>query len=56
MKFKENQWSNAKKAVERVFSKKNYEVVIVPHNLKKKLQPLDISGNKAAKSFVFREI
>ena len=38
MKFKENQWSNAKKAVERVFckkKKKNHEVAIVPHNLKK---------------------
>ena len=28
------------------------EVVIVPHNLTNKFQPLDISGNKAAKSFV----
>ena len=31
----------------------NYcEVVIVPHNLTNKFQPLDISVNKAAKSFV----
>ena len=31
----------------------NYcEVVIVPHNLTKKFQPLDISVNKAAKAFI----
>ena len=31
----------------------NYcEVVIVPHNLTNKFQPLDISVNKAAKTFI----
>ena len=31
----------------------NYcEVVIVPHNLTNKFQPLDISVNKAAKAFI----
>ena len=29
-----------------------YKVVIVPHNLTKKFQPLDISVNKAVKSFI----
>ena len=28
------------------------EVVIVPHNLTNKFQPLDISVNKAAKTFI----
>ena len=35
------------------FCSENYcEVVIVPHNLTKKFQPLDISVNKGAKTFI----
>ena len=30
----------------------NCDVVIVPHNLTNKFQPLDLSVNKAAKSFI----
>ena len=30
----------------------NCDVVIVPHNLTNKLQPLDLSINKAVKSFI----
>ena len=33
-------------------SKSNCEIVIVPHNLTSKLEPLNISVNKAAKSFM----
>ena len=33
-------------------SENYYEVAIVPHNLTKKFQPLDISVNKAAKIFI----
>ena len=33
-------------------SQNNCEVVIVPHNLTHKFQPLDISVNKAAKAFI----
>ena len=33
-------------------SENNCEVVIVPHNLTNKFQPLDISVNKAAKAFI----
>ena len=29
------------------------EIVIVPHNLTNKFQPLDISVNKAAKSYIY---
>ena len=37
----------------RELCSENYcEVVIVPHNLTKKFQPLDISVNKAAKIFI----
>ena len=33
--------------------KKNFcEVVVVPHNLTNKFQPLEISVNEAAKSFI----
>ena len=33
-------------------SENYYEVVILPHNLTSKFQPLDISVNKAAKAFI----
>ena len=33
-------------------SQNNCKVVIVPHNLTQKFQPLDISVNKAAKAFI----
>ena len=33
-------------------SENNCEVVIVPHNLTNKFQPLDISVNKAAKAYI----
>ena len=37
----------------RELCSENYcEVVIVPHNLTNKFQPLDLSVNKAAKAFV----
>ena len=34
-------------------SKNNCEIVIVPHNFTNKFQPLDISVNKAAKTFMY---
>ena len=38
--------------LKKLCSKNHCEVVIVPHNLTNKFQPLDISVNKAAKAFI----
>ena len=39
-------------SLKELCSKNNCIVVIVPHNLTNKFQPLDISVNKAAKAFI----
>ena len=36
----------------KLCAENNCNVVIVPHNLTNKFQPLDLSVNKAAKSFI----
>ena len=36
----------------KLFDENNCDVVIVPHNLTNKFQPLDLLGNKAAKLFI----
>ena len=38
--------------LKKLCTENNCDVVIVPHNLTNKLQPLDLSVNKAAKSFI----
>ena len=38
--------------MKRLYLKNNCELVIVPHNLKNKFQPLDISINQSAKKFI----
>ena len=38
--------------LKKLLAKNNCDVVIVPHNLTNKFQPLDLSVNKAAKSFI----
>ena len=38
--------------LKKLCTENNCDVVIVPHNLTNKFQPLDLSVNKAAKSFV----
>ena len=40
-------------AVLELCRKNNCEVIIVPHNLTNKFQPLDITVNKPTKSFIF---
>ena len=36
----------------KLWTKTSCEIIIVPHNLTNKFQPLDIRVNKAAKSFI----
>ena len=38
--------------LKELYSERNCEVAIVPHNSTNNFQPLDISVNKAAKSFI----
>ena len=38
--------------MKRLYAKNNCELIIVPHNLTNKFQPLDISINKSAKKFI----
>ena len=38
--------------LKKLCAENNCDVVIVPHNLTNKFQPLDLSVNKAAKSFI----
>ena len=38
--------------IRKFCAKNSCEIVIIPHNLTNKFQPLDINVNKAAKSFV----
>ena len=38
--------------MKRLRAKKNCELVLVPHNLANKFQPLDININQAAKEFI----
>ena len=38
--------------MKRLYAKNNFELVIVPHNLTNKFQPLDISINQSAKKFI----
>ena len=38
--------------MERLSTKNNCEMVITPHNLTNKFQPLDISVNQAAKKII----
>ena len=38
--------------MKKLCAENNCDVVIVPHNLTNKIQPLDLSVNKAAKSFI----
>ena len=38
--------------MERLSTKNNCEMVIIPHNLTNKFQPLDISVNQAAKKII----
>ena len=40
------------KEMKRLCAKNNCELVIVPHNLTNKFQPLDISINQSAKKFI----
>ena len=51
-----NQWSliisQDNEEVKRLCAKNNCELVIVPHNLTNKFQPLDISINQSAKKFI----
>ena len=39
-------------ALKKLCAENNCDVVIVPHNSTNKSQPLDLSVNKAAKSFI----
>ena len=38
--------------MKRLYAKNNCELIIVPHNLTNKFQPLDISINQSAKKFI----
>ena len=38
--------------IRKFCAKNSCEIVIIPHNLTNKFQPLDINVNKTAKSFV----
>ena len=38
--------------LKKLCAENNCDVVIVPHNLTNKFQPLDLLGNKAAKLFI----
>ena len=39
-------------ALKKLCAENNCDVVIIPHNLTNKFQPLDLSVNKATKSFI----
>ena len=41
-----------KYTLQKLCAKGNCDVVIVPHNLTNKFQPLNLSANKATKSFI----
>ena len=44
------------KEMKRLCAKNNCELVIVPHNLTNKFQPLDISINQSAKKFISNKL
>ena len=42
--------------MKQLYAKNNCELVIVPHNLTNKFQPLDISINQSAKKFISNKV